>query len=323
MLKFIWRTDIHVSDHAPKRRSDDWNEALIKKIKWIGEYAKEINATAVIDGGDFFDVKSPTKNSHKLIQQVIEAHKDYPCPVYANVGNHDCVYGDYSFLPQQPLGVLYSAGIFQRLYDEHEAQFECGGVSVRLCGVPYHGVKYDMGRFNIKKGSEDYLITCAHVLASQKGGDMFEGEDIVKYSDLDEFDTDTWLFGHWHKDQGVFTTKKGKQIVNVGSLSRGSLSQDNLERKPKIVVVSITKEQGIHLEEIVIPHKPASEVFNLKEKQLEQVKDGRIATFVESLKEISNRKAEKGSIRDKVSGLSIEPAVKEKAILLLEQFNVR
>ena len=311
-----------MSDHAPRRRSDDWNDTLMKKIRWIGEYAKEIDATAVIDGGDFFDVKSPSKNSHKLIQQVIEAHKDYPCPVYANVGNHDCVYGDYSFLPQQPLGVLYSAGIFKRLYDDHEVSFkDASGVSVRLCGVPYHGVRYDMGRFEIKKGAEDYLITCAHVLASRTGGSMFEGEDIVKYDDLTKYDTDLWLFGHWHKDQGIAEVG-GKKIVNLGSLSRGSLSQDNLNREPKVALIKVS-EAGLEVEEIVVPHQPASEVFNITQKTLEEAEDGRIATFVESLKTLSSQKAEKGSLKDKIRGLDIESVVKEKAFLLLEQFDVR
>ena len=323
MLRFIWRTDIHVSDHAPRRRSDDWNKALLEKIKWIGRYAKEVGADAVIDGGDFFDVKSPSKNSHKLIQQVIEAHADYPCPVYANVGNHDCVYGDYSFLPQQPLGVLFSAGVFKRLYDEHELRLTSkDGTSVRVCGVPYHGVKYDMGRFNINKGSEDYLITAAHVLASKTGGSMFEGEDIVKYSDLTQYETDLWLFGHWHKDQGIANIGGGKKAVNLGSLSRGSLSQDNLDRKPKVALITLS-ENGLEVEEIIVPHKPASEVFNVEQRVIEKAEEGRIASFVESLKALSNQSATKLPIKDKIKGLDIGEEVKEKAYLLLENYNVR
>ena len=323
MLRFIWRTDIHVSDHAPRRRSDDWNKALLEKIRWIGSYAKEVGADAVIDGGDFFDVKSPAKNSHKLIQQVIEAHADYPCPVYANVGNHDCVYGDYSFLPQQPLGVLFSAGVFKRLYDEHELRLtSVDGTSVRVCGVPYHGVRYDMGRFNIKKGDEDYLITAAHVLASKTGGNMFEGEDIVKYNDLTQYDTDLWLFGHWHKDQGIADIGDSKKAVNLGSLSRGSLSQDNLDRKPKVALITVS-EKGLEVEEVIVPHKPASEAFNVEQKVREEAEEGRIASFVESLKVLSNQSATKLPIKDKIKSLDIGEEVKEKAYLLLEQFDVR
>jgi len=323
LLKFVWRTDIHVSDHAPRRRSDDWNKALLEKIRWVGEFAKEVGADAVIDGGDFFDVKSPSKNSHRLIHQVIEAHQDYPCPIYANVGNHDCIYGDYSFLPQQPLGVLFSAGVFRRLYDEHELTLTSkDGTSVRVCGVPYHGVRYDMERFNIKKGSEDYLITAAHVLASKTGGSMFEGEDIVKYGDLTQYDTDLWLFGHWHKDQGIAEIGEGKKAVNLGSLSRGSLSQDNLDRKPKVALITVS-EKGLEVEEIIVPHKPASEVFNVEQKIREEAEEGRIASFVESLKTLSNQSATKLPIKDKIKSLDIGNEVKEKAYLLLEQFDVR
>ena len=98
-----------------------------------------------------------------MIQRAIMAHTHYPCRVYANVGNHDCVYGDYTYLPQQSLGVLFASKVFHRLYDEHEAVFSIPGptrasppaLKVRVVGVPYHGGKYDLTRLaNIKKGDE-------------------------------------------------------------------------------------------------------------------------------------------------------------------------
>ena len=186
-MKLLWRTDVHLSERNPRSRTDNWREAIMDKLRQVGGIAKEIGAEAVIDGGDFFDIKSPSRNSHDLIREVAELHADYPCPVYANVGNHDCVYGDYTYLPQQPLGVLFATGVFKRLYDSHEAVFADGGVKVRLAGIPYHGTTYDLDRFkNITKGDEDYLVVTAHVLASAKGGSMFENEDIIKYDDLIE-----------------------------------------------------------------------------------------------------------------------------------------
>ena len=194
-VTLLWRTDVHLSDHTPRSRKDDWTATVISKLAQIGELARTHGAAAVLDGGDFFDLKSPTRNSHALIQQVLAVHRGYPCPVYANVGNHDCVYGDYSFLPQQPLGVLYESGAFRRCYDEHEAVFTSGGVTVRVVGVPYHGTKYDLDRFaRIKKGSENYLVVMAHVLASPTGGMLFESEDVIKYADLDQFEGDAFCF---------------------------------------------------------------------------------------------------------------------------------
>ena len=192
-MKLVWRTDVHLSERNPRSRTDNWREAIINKLRQVGEIAREVDASAVLDGGDFFDIKSPSRNSHDLIREVAEVHQDYPCPTYANVGNHDCVYGDYTYLPQQPLGVLFSTGVFNRLYDEHEVTFEKNGVTVRVVGIPYHGTTYDMDRFkNIQKGDEDYLVCIAHVLASKKGGSMFENEDIIKYNDLTDLAPDVW-----------------------------------------------------------------------------------------------------------------------------------
>ena len=111
-MKLVWRTDVHLSERNPRSRTDNWREAIINKLRQVGEIARKVDASAVLDGGDFFDIKSPSRNSHDLIREVAEVHQDYPCPTYANVGNHDCVYGDYTYLPQQPLGVLFSTGVF-------------------------------------------------------------------------------------------------------------------------------------------------------------------------------------------------------------------
>jgi DNA repair exonuclease SbcCD nuclease subunit len=166
-------------------------------------------------------------------------HRDYPCPVFGTVGNHDCVYGDYSYLPQQPLGVLFEAGTFQRLYDQYEATFTVQGsncllppTTVRVVGVPYHGVKYNPTRLeNIRKGDEDYLVVVAHLLASPTKSSMFESEDVLRYDTLDGYpDVDLWCMGHWHKDQGIGHTPRGTPIVNVGSLTRVALSEDHIDR---------------------------------------------------------------------------------------------
>ena len=145
MVRLVWRTDIHMSDQTPCSRKDVWSETVLRKIHEVGEIAREVKADAVIDGGDFFDQKSPQKTSHNLIRLVAETHQDYPCPVYANIGNHDCVYGDYSYIDQQPLGVLFSTGVFNRLYDEHDVTFTSGGVKVRVVGIPYHNTKKNPG----------------------------------------------------------------------------------------------------------------------------------------------------------------------------------
>jgi hypothetical protein len=195
VVTLIWRTDVHLADDPPQSRTDDWTTSILDKVSQIGQIAKDTEATAVLDGGDFFHVKSPSRNSHNLVGLAAAVHAGYPCPVYSTIGNHDVKYGNSDFLNEAPLGTLFSTGVFRRLYDQYEAVFTEGVVKVRVVGIPYHGTKYDMNRFTgIVKGDEDFLVVIAHVLANSKGGTLFEAEDVVSYSDLVNLDPDVWCF---------------------------------------------------------------------------------------------------------------------------------
>jgi exonuclease SbcD len=319
-VTLVWRTDVHLSDHTPRSRTDNWTDTVLRKLAAVGDIARNAGAAAVLDGGDFFDIKAPGRNSHALIRRAIEIHRDYPCPVYANVGNHDCVYGDYSYLPQQPLGVLYEAGTFRRLYDEHEAVFTLPSVKVRVVGVPYHGVRYDLDRFaRIKKGDEDYLMVAGHLLASPTQSTMFDAEDVIRYDVLDQYpDVDVWAFGHWHKDQGIERTPGGKPVVNIGSLTRGALSQDSLDRVPSVAVLRFDTS-GLTIEKVTVPHSPASEVFDLVAKDKDTLQQTMIEEFVEHLSQTFSPSSQK-SLTDSVRDIpGIPDSVRERAINYIEK----
>lgn len=319
MIRLLWRTDIHFSEFTPRFRTDAWMETLVKKIEWVGKLAKQLDVDAVIDGGDFFDIKSPSRNSHRLVQEAIKAHRDYSCPVYCNVGNHDCKYGDYAFLPEQPLGVLYESGTFKRLYDEHELVVKKGTESVRVVGVPYHGTTYDHGRFRIAKGTETHLVVASHVLASRNGGTMFDAEDVLSYAQFKALCPDAAFacFGHWHMDQGI-EDHDGTVFVNVGSLSRGSLSQDNLERKPAVVLMEFDGT-SCRYQRYDLPVEDSSTVFAIEAKAAITEKESVMESFMETI-ERSLSHSQGMSLRDRIQSLGgVLPAVRERANLYLEQ----
>lgn len=320
MVKLLWRTDVHISDKSPLSRKDEWLDTVLGKLVQVGEIARSEGCHAVIDGGDFFHHKPPSRNSHRMMVRIAQVHNNYPCPVFANIGNHDCVHGDYRYLDQQPLGVLFTSGIFNRLYDNHEVTFREGGVTVRVVGVPYHGTAYDLSRLDIKKGKEDYLVVAAHLLASPEGGSMFESEDIVRYSDLKSLDPDVFMFGHWHKDQGVTEILEGKWVVNVGSLTRGSLSQDHLQRKPACVCLSFSPS-GVSLKRIDIDVKDAAEVFRIEDKSYSEIRNNAIDAFSDRILAHKNSwdAHTKISLEDSVASMAgIEPELRELAIHYLQ-----
>jgi len=327
-VTLVWRTDIHLSDYAPQSRLDNWTDTILEKIRQVGQIACEVQADAVIDGGDFFSIKSPTKNSHSLVRQAIEAHRGYPCPVYATVGNHDCIYGNYSYLDQQPLGVLFASGVFKRLYDQHEARFlGSDGTTVRVVGIPYHGAKYDMSRFtDLKRDGEDYLMVAAHLLASRVGGSLFESEDVLKYADLEAVPADVFSFGHWHKNQGIYeipnsdnidTFGLGRKIINIGSLSRGSISEDDTTRIPSVAILRFYPE-GVVVEERRLVVSPAEKVFDLAGKNYDELKKVATDEFMDKLNTSLTRDNQR-PLQDIIRDMILPENVRERLLVYLEK----
>jgi DNA repair exonuclease SbcCD nuclease subunit len=314
-ISLVWRSDVHLADEAPKSRKDNWVESLTDKLKQVGVLAELHGASAILDGGDFFHIKSPILNSHWLTQQASDIHTKYPCPTYANIGNHDVKYGNTTYLDESPLGVLFSSQTFRRLYDTHELVIEDAGIKVRVVGIPYHGTSYDMSRFNIKKQDEDWLVVVAHVLASKSGGTMFGAEDVVSYQDLSGFDPDVWCFGHSHSNQGI-EHLNGKHFVNIGSLSRGALNNEDFNRIPSVALLTFTKGT-VALTEIPLSVKGAGDVFRVDEKKAAIEKSVSLEDFMDSLKDNLQCKTD-GSLESVVRDMDLDSIVKERLLHYIE-----
>ena len=351
MITFLWRSDCHLADLPPQSRTDNWANTILGKLIEMGGIARSVNAHAVLDGGDFFHVKSPVRNTHELVQRAAGVHATYPCPTFATIGNHDLKYGNQEYLHESPLEVLFSTGVFGRLYDDFEVYFgssqknspEVGAYPydragegwvngrnpfprklepiVRVVGIQYHGNRYDLNRFTtLVKGEEDFLVAVVHCCASPEGGTLFEKEDVLRYADLANMAPDVWLFAHYHIDQGV--QKVGDKVfVNVGSVSRGALVQDNLERIPCCVSINFTKE-GVTTTQHPLTVKPSEEVFDLVGRARAEGREMAIESFVESLKETlmgertTTAAEEVGEMKD------IPDEVRERTIFYLEQAGV-
>ena len=147
---------------------------------------------------------------------------------------------------------------------------------------------------------------------------MFEGEDIIKYKDLVDTAPDVYLFGHWHKDQGV--EKIGdKQFVNIGSLPRGSLSQDNMDRIPSAAVLRCT-EKGVEVEVRPLNVKPAKEVFDVEGRERQVKRQVEMASFVTRIRDALQPKEEGETLVDALNGVEgVAQEVRERAISYLER----
>jgi hypothetical protein len=173
----------------------------------------------------------------------------------------------------------------------------------------------------ITKGEETHLVAVAHLLASPGGGSMFEGEDILKYGDLANLDPDAWVFGHWHKDQGIQEVG-GKTFVNIGSLSRGALHLDELTRKPGVAILRFEGDKMTtevrHLEV-----EAAEDVLDLDRKVRTEARSMTVDAFADSVKSTLKGRADE-SLLGKVKVLKdIPEEVRERALSYLETAGAR
>ncbi len=285
-IRFITSSDEHLADLNPGFRKDKYRDAVLRKIEWQGEIASKVKATAVLRGGDMWHIKAANKNTHATSSLLADIHRKYPCPTYSCVGNHDMSMNDINTaLTKQPISTFFKSGVFNRLTDQI---FENGSLRVRVVGVDYTtdlglGGLQDLVR---KKPGTDYTIAFVHALAAMAPEERiqsFFNETIFDYRDLVfEGCPDAFLFGHYHKDQGI-VDHLGIKFINLGAISRGALTFENLDRIPKISYIKCSS-QGISVESINIPCEDAAKVFDLERKKKLEYERKSLDGFINQLK---------------------------------------
>lgn len=267
-LRFLTSSDEHLADLNPGYRKDNYRDAILQKLEWQGDLAKRAECDAVLRGGDFIHIKPANKTTMATVAKAAAVHRRYPCRTFSVCGNHDMSFNDVASIPKQPLGVLLRAEVFSPLQDE---VFTSGSMSVRVVGVDY---TVDLGDEALrekvrKKGDHTYTIAIVHALAAyapEERVQTFFNERIFDYRDL-VFDgcPDVYVFGHYHKDQGV-REHLGVKFVNLGAVSRGALTFENLERVPKVSTITCNS-RGLSVDVHEIPCEDASKVFDLAKKK--------------------------------------------------------
>jgi DNA repair protein SbcD/Mre11 len=317
-LAFIFRTDVHASEHSPESWKGDYPAEIWSNLEQIGELAREFNANAVLDGGDFFHVKAPTQNSHRLVAKVALLHQVYPCPVYCIEGNHDIKHNNLETLPDQPLGVLYNAGVFHHLREQTFR--DPYGLEVRVVGVPYSPFRTLADLQAIRKRGNEVLIAIVHALAGENPPAMVEeffGEPVFRYDQLIvNGGPDVFCFGHWHQDQGVVQIGD-RWFVNQGAVSRGALSRENLTRTPKVSVIEVTP-QGIVVSTRELNVAPAADVFNLERKERQDRESKCIEQYVERIQQ-GLKVDDQASVDVAISRLDFAREIHDLALSYLQQ----
>lgn len=282
-VNLVWSTDWHIAAEPPGRRSDDYQAAILRKLKFIGELTHRLNGAALC-GGDVFHVKnakSPS-NSLSLIAELITTLQEFPYGgVFGSVGNHDLSFDRMDSLPSQPLGVLIAAGVYYNLNEEPVVfTTQDFSVSVLVETFPYERgdvllehllqVGYrptftcDAGEF-----TPTYRIAILHAYGEPgKGGTLF-GEPKIGYDQVAHLDYDFMCWGHDH------SRKETEQVgnithVNLGSLARAALATDEVDRPVVAAILSFATD-GVRYKEKEVPVTPLQIAFTTADKPMEKV----------------------------------------------------
>jgi exonuclease SbcD len=311
--------DIHISDTNPRSRTDNFKETILGKLDQLRIASVKLKADAVLLAGDIFNLKSPIKNSHDLNRELIELFKKFKCPVYSIPGNHDLTADNIETMGSQPISVLFASGALKNLNHEIISKKK---LKISLVGIPFTK-NLDLKKLNIPPKDDATTQICVmHIYAGPHAGNLFK-ERLYGYDELSELSPDIFVLGHYHEDQGI-QKQQEKYFINLGSLSRGTLTNENIQHNPKFGFIKIIKENDecpieIKVDSIPVKIKPAEEIFDLKKRDEEKIQDIEIQKYVERLVSESVVLDKRTSIDDHLSKMNIEKEVHELVTNLIEE----
>lgn len=287
-IRGTFYTDVHLQDKNPASRKGSYLDDIMAKLEYIGEFSMENKADFIICGGDLFNHKVPNRNSYSMVNRVIDLFARWKGPLnLITEGNHDITNDRVDSLDDQPLGNVLRSGTISHL---RKSVVDKRGLVVNIQGYDFTE-KPDFKSLTLREEDRaDVNILVLHAYAGPEESDLF-GTKIFGYPEISETGHDIYLFGHYHKYQGISKLESGgrtQYFVNLGSVSRGDYGDTNLKRVPKFCYLEISKKSAqspasIVLKEIDIPCRPGDDVFDVEQKVRENEQLEEAKKFVEEL----------------------------------------
>jgi DNA repair exonuclease SbcCD nuclease subunit len=284
---FTYGTDLHIAALPPGKRRGGYREDILAKVQWWSDLTWKLGAVGLC-GGDVFHVKNPRSNSNSfgVVNDTIHAMGSFPGGlIYGCVGNHDVTGDNLTTLPDQPLGVLMSAGVFRPVgADDHDPViFETeDGLRVRVDSYDWMPGPELLALLQAQtsqvegweQNQQDHpwhrRIAIVHSFQQPgKSGAMFD-DFALGHEDLKGTDYDVILYGHDHSRKGIARYDTGPTHVQLGSLSRAALSTDEVDRDVAIAVIRLS-HTSVDISEMKVPVKPLTLAFHTADLVVEKV----------------------------------------------------
>jgi len=285
-MKLIFITDTHGMASNPGSRLDVFSEAILNKLRYVGEYAKEIGATAILHGGDWLHTPDVSESFVRELSRIV---KDYPCPTYGVLGNHD-IYGyNPGTFNRTSFGVAEGVGVFIRLGSE-PILIEEGKTKVAITGKDSY--------FDLDKPGHLSDYTCSHRIQKAVNIHIVHGMLVerewphVACTTISEVmdnnpNADIILTGHEHTGFGVkeyYRVDGNYKVIfcNPGSLARVTAGTGDVRKDVRMAVITVEgSEYDIELVNLPLEvARPSSEVLDVDKLAEEKANKENLQKFI-------------------------------------------
>jgi DNA repair exonuclease SbcCD nuclease subunit len=330
-MKYLVLNDPHLDIRAPSfRRQDDYTDACFRKLEEITLLCDQHRVDVLACTGDWFHKKNPQAVPHRLVRSLMEwsytVTQGLGVPILTVLGNHDVQFNDMSpaTVQKQPVGTLLTnPGV--RWLDT------TGPVLVK--GVTFAGSSFKAPRvveggqleepleqFTVPEAEYVVQLTHASVVPEAPVWKPFTTVGtLAQHSRAQVCHT-----GHIHEDLGIHAVTRADGTVlhwtNVGSMTRGSLTEATIERAPKVLLVEVEPGQSPVFTEIVLAHRVAEEIYDVTAYREEKTQAREFSVWTSRLQEELNAVAsQERSLTDLVQESSLDSRGREFALRILNE----
>lgn len=259
-MKFLYLTDTHIRERNPWTRKDNFAASLARKLQEVVELANRYGVTAVLHGGDLFDLPAPAL---PVVAQFAAILRQLNAPVYVVPGNHD-IYGyTPASLDRTMLGFLSRLGVLHILTPPVRKYFRSSGLTVQVTGQPFHdGIDCRDPRqdYCIEKVGCDIAIHIVHGMLVPRpfyaGTPYTLIEQVAPYT---QADYTLASHAHFGFQEVVY---EGRYFINPGSLARLSAHPVDVARFPQVVLLDFTGPVPCHTYIRLQSARPGHEVID-------------------------------------------------------------
>jgi predicted phosphodiesterase len=241
--------DPHVASRVPGFRKDDYPRAILDKLTWAFEYAREHRLLPAILG-DLFHW--PRDNANRLLVRLLELFEG---TVLGIAGNHDCKENELG--PDDTLSVLWAAGRLRLLERSGPWSGTIGERTVIVGGTAWgQPLPIEFDRSSITADQTNPLVIWL----------LHDDVRFPGYPAFSRFDpheipgVDVVVNGHIHRPLADIITGSTTWL-NPGNIARVRRDDADRVRRPSVLRIDF-RTDGWDKQTIEVPCLPYEEVFH-------------------------------------------------------------